>query len=344
MIVPRTNLVGPIPVCWPLSFVTETVTSDRVSAACYRGVENFRVMPIVVAELKFRDIEWQIFGADLVERADNTALEDRPKAIDCAGMNRADDVATLLMVDRTAPKFSQSVVHIAFVGCEQADLVGYHFPHEAVNIVLGHPIKHASDDVALAADRPNNRGLARTFATAPAAAFIPVAIVILAADPGFINFNNTHKLAKSLVLQSSTDAVAHIPSRLVGAETHIAMNLPRADSFLAGQHQVNDLEPVAQIDVCVLENRANKVREPISAAFPAVGALPFPFHGFERIDPITTTAGAMDALGPAITDQESVTGIFVREHGFKLTDGHLNDLAGLFRSGHDDSPYRQEAD
>ncbi len=39
------------------------------------------VIPIVVAELKLSDIQRHIFGADLVERADNAALEDRPPTI-----------------------------------------------------------------------------------------------------------------------------------------------------------------------------------------------------------------------------------------------------------------------
>jgi hypothetical protein len=33
--------------------------------------ENVGIEPIVVAELKFRDVERHIFGAHLVERADN---------------------------------------------------------------------------------------------------------------------------------------------------------------------------------------------------------------------------------------------------------------------------------
>jgi hypothetical protein len=38
------------------------------------------------------------------------------------------------MVDGTMRKFLQSSVHVAFVGREQANLVGNHFPHEAVNV------------------------------------------------------------------------------------------------------------------------------------------------------------------------------------------------------------------
>ena len=44
----RTYPVESSPVRWPLSFSSETATSDHVSAACYCGLEDFEVMPIVV--------------------------------------------------------------------------------------------------------------------------------------------------------------------------------------------------------------------------------------------------------------------------------------------------------
>jgi hypothetical protein len=66
-----------VPGCWPLSSPTETVTSDLVSAACYRGPEDVGIGAIVVAELKLRDVERHVLGAHLVEGADNATLEDR---------------------------------------------------------------------------------------------------------------------------------------------------------------------------------------------------------------------------------------------------------------------------
>src|SRR5260370_41908901 len=41
-----------------------------------RRSEDVRVFPVIVAELEFRDAEWHIFCAHLVERADHAALED----------------------------------------------------------------------------------------------------------------------------------------------------------------------------------------------------------------------------------------------------------------------------
>jgi hypothetical protein len=55
------------PVCCPLSPSTETVASDRVSAASKRDLEDIPVMPIVVAELEFRDVQRQIMRAAICD-------------------------------------------------------------------------------------------------------------------------------------------------------------------------------------------------------------------------------------------------------------------------------------
>jgi hypothetical protein len=61
--------------CWRRMSLAETDASDLASAARYRGSKNIFVAPMVVAELKFR-VQGHIFGADLVERADDTTLEN----------------------------------------------------------------------------------------------------------------------------------------------------------------------------------------------------------------------------------------------------------------------------
>lgn len=43
-------------------------------------------------ELKLRDAHWQIFFADLVEAADDAALEQRPEAFSRVRVNSADNV------------------------------------------------------------------------------------------------------------------------------------------------------------------------------------------------------------------------------------------------------------
>src|SRR6202166_1184832 len=81
--------IAPAPVCWPLSSLAETVTSDHASAACYRHPENIGVVAVVVAELELGNVQRHVLGTDLMERADHATLEDRPEAlnrvrVDCA--------------------------------------------------------------------------------------------------------------------------------------------------------------------------------------------------------------------------------------------------------------------
>jgi hypothetical protein len=73
--------IASIPVRWPRLSLAETVASDHVSAACYRRAEDIDVLPVVIAELEFSDVQRQIFLTDLVVGADNAALEDAPEAL-----------------------------------------------------------------------------------------------------------------------------------------------------------------------------------------------------------------------------------------------------------------------
>jgi hypothetical protein len=64
-----------------------------------RRSEDIRVHAVIISELEFGDIERHVFGAHLVERADYAALEDRPEALDCLGVDRADDVLALGVIN-----------------------------------------------------------------------------------------------------------------------------------------------------------------------------------------------------------------------------------------------------
>jgi hypothetical protein len=87
------------PVCWRLSRSAEAVASVGASAGCYRSTEDVLVIPVVVPELELRDVERQVFPADLVVRADHAALEQRPEAFNRVGVDCADHVLLGGVVD-----------------------------------------------------------------------------------------------------------------------------------------------------------------------------------------------------------------------------------------------------
>ena len=73
--------VALVPVCWPLSSLAETATSNHASAACYRASEHVGIEAVVISELKLGNIERHIFCAHFVERADQAAFEERPETV-----------------------------------------------------------------------------------------------------------------------------------------------------------------------------------------------------------------------------------------------------------------------
>jgi hypothetical protein len=88
------------------------------SCALNRRPENVIVGTIVIAELKFSDAQRQILGADFMERADDTALEDAPKCLNRLGVYRADDVLSLGVIDGSVGEFhTESVIASPLVSC-----------------------------------------------------------------------------------------------------------------------------------------------------------------------------------------------------------------------------------
>jgi hypothetical protein len=65
------------------------------SHALNRRSENVIVEAVIIPKLELSDIERQILCTDFVERADDTALEDAPKAFNRLSVHRTDNVLPL---------------------------------------------------------------------------------------------------------------------------------------------------------------------------------------------------------------------------------------------------------
>ena len=326
------------PVCWPLSSLAETVTSDHASAACYRTRKHIGIATVVIAKLKFRDIQRQIFGTDLMETADDTALKNRPETLNRIGVDSADHVLIFLVRNRLTRIFDQTVIDAAFVSGEQANFVRYHFAHEGLRVLAAHLIENAGHHVALAFNRANDRNFAGTLAATTAGdALVDVLVVILAANPSLIDLDNAAKLLLRGD-QRSADFVTHKMGRIVTAEAHHALNLKGAHSLLAGQHQMGDAIPVAERLLGVLENRPRHTGKPI-AVRRTLAALPVKRLVARCVVQVGIAAArAMNAFRPAPSDQVPLAGFLVtnRETSLKLGRGHLRNWFRTFC--HDDYP------
>ena len=63
-----------------------TLPTETYLAPLNRRSENVLVKAIIIPELELRNVVWHVLGAYLVERADDTALEDAPKTFNRLGV------------------------------------------------------------------------------------------------------------------------------------------------------------------------------------------------------------------------------------------------------------------
>ncbi len=149
-----------------------------------------------------------------------------------------------------------------------------------------------------------------------------MAVLVLAADVGFIDLDNAHELAEFGISKAGANTVRHIERGFIGAETHHAMDLERGNTFLAGQHQIDDLEPNVHGLIRVLKDRADQHGEPI-AALVAFVTLPVKRSGLYHIHVIVVAARAANASRPAPSGQIRLAGIISRKQLFELRNRHL---------------------
>jgi hypothetical protein len=300
----------------------------------YSFVKDVRVVSVVVAELELGDVQWQIFGADLVKFADHAALENRPEAFNRVCVDCTDDVLALGMIDDAMRVFGvQAAISDTLIGAKQAHLFRNGAAHEALKGSGIDAANHAGDHVSLPANRADDGRFAgtNTASSAAPAALIPMPVLRLAADEGFIDLDDAHELAEVLTGETGADAVTHVPSGLVRAETHVAVDLQCADPLLARQHKVDDAEPVAQRLIRVLEDRSDDRREAVVGRWQGARvAQIIPFHRPVRFYLGAAAARTHDELGPAVLGEVEFARVFVREQLLEIDDRHLVDgLTGL---------------
>jgi hypothetical protein len=296
-------------------------------ASLDRRSENVLVPPVIISELELGNIEKHIFPTHFVERADHAALENRPEAFDGLSVDCADDVLTLCMVNSNVREiFIEAPISGPLIGAKQADFVRDGFSYEGVKRCRQNVGDHASNHIALAADRADDRCFAGTDAARSPAptALIPMLVLREATNESFIDFDDAPELV-NVLHQGGADLMAHGPSCLIRTETHIALNLQRADALLAGQHQMDNFEPIPQRFVRVLEDRPGNMRKAIRSALTAFHALPFPFHCLKVENTFASTSWAADTARPPFADKIRATRVLIGKCFVELSGGQLMD-------------------
>ena len=186
-------------------------------------------------------------------------IDQKPSIV--LGVDRADDVLAGVIVDGAVRILAaELVVDRVSVGADQAHLLGDRLLHEIIDRRAVNAPHDARNNLAPALHCADDRLLAYHSRAPRTAALTPVSVLVLAPDVGLVHFNDSANL-REVLDERDSDAVAHVPRGFVRAESHVADDLQGAHSFLGGQHQVSDLEPVPQRLVRVLEDRPNDVRD-----------------------------------------------------------------------------------
>lgn len=282
----------------------------------------------------------QIFLADLMERPDNAALQDRPETLNRVRVDRANDVLADGVIDRLMVEaVLQPRIAGERIGAKKAHAVRDGLPNESLKRETVCPINDASNDVAFAFDGANDCRLAGIAPAPRSALFVPMPVLVVAVDVGFVNLDYPAELLDVLD-QGGSDFVAHQPSSLVRAESEEPLDLQGAHALLAYEHQMRNSEPIFERLIRVLKNCAGQVRETI-AVRRALAALPM-MTGRQSIDLGVAAARAYDLARPS-TDNEITNAIVLSlKQRIELRCGHLMDGFRALFAGHCGFPHSTE--
>ena len=149
-----------------------------------------------------------------------------------------------------------------------------------------------------------------------------MAILLFAAHVGFVYFNCAEELRQAIILHRGANTHHHVPSRPVVARSNLAMDLERADSFLALSHQVDDLKPSRERVISILENRFGDDAETVAVATAAILVLadPMPRLRCKSVNLLALAARAFDAIRPAHVAQQRFARRFVAELLHQLSE------------------------
>jgi hypothetical protein len=321
------------PARWRRSQIAETFASVRVSAPCYRFAEYVGFFPVVESELKLREVQRQIFSADMMVRAEYATLQKRPEGFHRVRVNDPAHVFALAMIHGVVRELlpaCEVLITGVFIGCDQRDfLVVYYFVDEPMQRRHVGVFDHLADHVSFSADRANDGNF--TASPANMLFLVGVTIFVESAHVSFIDFNDAHEFAEVRVFHSGAQSHAHVPRGLIRAGSKHPMNLECADSFLRRDHQVQNFEPCQQRLFRFLENRSGREREPIRRARlrSALHALPANRTGLAFVYVLVAATRATNAQGPAAREQIVAASFLIRKHPLEVANRHLPNEAGF---------------
>jgi hypothetical protein len=312
--------------CWRALACSEAPASLCVSAACYRFAENIGIVPMVVAELKFREVERKIFLADVMISANDSALQQSPKGIKIGSVNLATYILAFVVIDSLMPEAFAAKAAIArvLIGSYKLNPVANGFADESFQCFRIGIFNNLADDVALAADRSDDASLAGADAAGDMRPLLPMAIFVFAANEGLIYFDNAHKLTELGILHGSAEPMTHIPSCRIG-RADLPLYLLGANAFLGIEYLPEHFKPNLKWILRILEDRPDVERKTVGIAASAFGirALPLPRQSnVVNCLRFPASRAAYYAIRPAPKEQIFTAGFIVRKGRHQLPERH----------------------
>ena len=312
----------------------EAAASVATSASSKDCLEDIGIVAIVVAELKFGEVQRQIGLAYIVIRADDSALEQAPERFQIVGMDLAAHILVRLVVNVLMRKrLMELLIASRFIGRNQADIGRYGLAHKLRHGFGGGVFDDLAHHVSFARDRADDRGLARRAASL--SAFCSSADCDSSRRHRFRRLRLGPSASEVLILHRGADALEHIPRRSIVAATNLPMNLQSADALLALAHQIDDFKPSGERIIRVLENRFGDDAEAIAVASAAFFGLANPVEGprLERVDLIAITARTAHAIGPAHITEQGFAGVLARKIPLQFGERDVRLCGERFASG-----------
>jgi len=298
-----------------------------VSSPRYRLAEDISFAAVVVAELEFRKIQRQVLLADVMIGANHSTLEQTPERIQILGMHFTAHILASRMSYGfvLVAKRCQILIALPFVARDQINLVADGPAHETVERPRVSVLYHLADYVTLPADRANDWNFIAA-ESAFAALLIPVTILVLAAEIALIYFHDAHELLEVWIMHRAAQSHAHVPSGLIAAAADETMDLSRADAFLAGQHQMQNLEPRQKRLLGFLKDGSSLEREAVrrTIIFAALLALPMPrTRRTALVQFFVIATRATWTIRPALEQKIGPASLFIGEQPIKFIKRQL---------------------
>jgi hypothetical protein len=287
-------------------FIGQPLTASTLH--CQRSpvrIINAEPLTGVLPEIKLGKITVNVLLIDVLIHTDDATLEDREKPFKSIGVHVAAPPLKLGMVNRAVAGGAGKLEHRCAISDQAA------FPVEVFVNQWGDAtmIDNQRADFAAALDKTQHLDVGPATSGAlsgleRAAYFHVVGLdrLTFTADPAKVAARGHH----------FADAVHEEPSRLHAA-IEGPLNLPGADTFLAGCNELNSLKPKMQREMAVLEYRADPHREGLSAgvAFAQAGAVGLAGQPADGLLVDIAAMGANWAFRPQMSLDIGESGIFV---------------------------------